>query len=250
MAQISTILKSFAVRDTLNPKVWENPDDPKKATLKPKVKEALTKIANDFKETLGEGVKVDDVVLTGSLSNYNWSEYSDFDLHLIIDYKKFGKQMVLYKDLFNLKKQLYNQKHDFKIYGYPVELYPQDAEEAHFASGVYSIKNNEWISKPSKEKPQLESLVLTKKIDSWVDKIEGLITNIKKEGVSPNEKNIEKLKEKLKDYRKSGLEKEGEYSYENLVFKYLRRSGLLEKLYDTVNRQTDKELSVEVKMLD
>ena len=131
-----------------------------------------------------------------------------------------------------------------------MELYPQDAEEAHFASGVYSIKNNKWISKPSKEKPQLESLVLTKKIDSWVDKIEGLITNIKKEGVSPNEKNIEKLKEKLKDYRKSGLEKEGEYSYENLVFKYLRRSGLLEKLYDTVNRQTDKELSVEVKMLD
>ena len=92
--------------------------------------------------------------------------------------------------------------------------------------------------------------MLTKKIDSWVDKIESLITNIKKEGLSPNEKNVEKLKEKLKDYRKSGLEKEGEYSYENLVFKYLRRSGLLEKLYDTVNRQTDKELSVEVKMLD
>jgi uncharacterized membrane protein YgaE (UPF0421/DUF939 family) len=93
-------------------------------------------------------------------------------------------------------------------------------------------------------------LVLTKKIDSWVDKIESLITSIKKGGLKANEENIQKLKEKLKDYRKSGLEKEGEYSYENLVFKYLRRSGLLEKLYDTVNRQTDKELSVEVKMLD
>ncbi len=101
-----------------------------------------------------------------------------------------------------------------------------------------------------KRKPQLESLVLTKKIDSWVDKIESLITSIKKGGLKANEENIQKLKEKLKDYRKSGLEKEGEYSYENLVFKYLRRSGLLEKLYDTVNRQTDKELSVEVKMLD
>jgi uncharacterized membrane protein YgaE (UPF0421/DUF939 family) len=92
--------------------------------------------------------------------------------------------------------------------------------------------------------------VLTKKIDSWVEKIENLIKNIKKEGLSANEENVEKLKEKLKDYRKSGLEKEGEYSYENLVFQYLRRSGLLEKLYDTVNRQTDKELSVEVKMID
>jgi hypothetical protein len=152
--------------------------------------------------------------------------------------------------LFGLKKQVYNQKHDIKIYGYPVELYPQDAEEAHFASGVYSIQDDKWISKPSKDKPQLESLVLTKKIDSWVEKIQNLIKNIKKEGLSANEENVEKLKEKLKDYRKSGLEKEGEYSYENLVFKYLRRSGLLEKLYDTVNRQTDKELSVEVKMLD
>jgi hypothetical protein len=58
------------------------------------------------------------------------------------------------------------------------------------------------------------------------------------------------LKDKLKNYRKSGLEKEGEYSYENLVFKYLRRSGLLEKLYNTISRQTDKELSVEVKLVD
>ena len=58
------------------------------------------------------------------------------------------------------------------------------------------------------------------------------------------------MKDKLKNYRKSGLEKEGEYSYENLVFKYLRRSGLLEKLYNTISRQTDKELSVEVKLVD
>jgi hypothetical protein len=250
MAQISTILKSFAVKDTLNPKVWENYEEGNKATLKPKVKEALMKIADDFHQTLGDDVEVKDIVLTGSLSNYNWSEFSDFDLHLIIDYKQFGKQAQLYRDLFGLKKQVYNQKHDIKIYGYPVELYPQDAEEAHFASGVYSIQDDKWISKPSKEKPQLESLVLTKKIDSWVEKIQNLIKNIKKEGLAANEKNVEKLKEKLKDYRKSGLEKEGEYSYENLVFKYLRRSGLLEKLYDTVNRQTDKELSVEVKMLD
>lgn len=250
MGQISTILKSFKVRDTLNPKVWDNYDNGGKATLKPKVQDALEKIAKDFEDVLGEDVKVEDVVLTGSLSNYNWSEFSDFDLHLIIDFKQFGKQAQLYKDLFGLKKQLYNDKHDIKIYNYPVELYPQDAEEAHFASGVYSVKNKTWISKPSKQKPQLESLVLTKKIDSWVEKIESLITNVKKQGLKANEENIEKLKQKLKDYRKSGLEKEGEYSYENLVFKYLRRSQLLQKLYDTINRQTDKELSVEVKMLD
>jgi hypothetical protein len=250
MAQQSTILKSFSVKDFLNPKIWENPDNVKESLLKPKVREALLKIAEDFGESLGEEVKVEDVVLTGSLSNYNWSQFSDFDLHLIIDYEQFGKQAQLYRDLFGLKKQVYNQKRNIKIYGYEVELYPQDAEETHFASGVYSVKNDEWLTKPSKEKPQIEYSVLNKKIDTWVEKIETLITSVKKEGLIANEKNIEKLKERLKDYRKSGLEKTGEFSYENLVFKYLRRAGLLEKLYDTVNRQTDKELSVEVKMLD
>jgi ribosomal protein L17 len=96
----------------------------------------------------------------------------------------------------------------------------------------------------------LERSVLTNKIDSWKEKIENLITNVKKTGLKANEEKIDKLKQKLKDYRKSGLEKEGEYSYENLVFKYLRRSKLLEKLYDTVSRQMDKELSVEVKLVD
>lgn len=250
MAQLSTILQSFSVRDTLNPRVWENYDDASEAVIKPKVRDALMKIAEAFGDTLIDDLEVEDAVLTGSLSNYNWSEYSDFDLHLIIDYKQFGKQAQLYRDLFGLKKQIFNNKHDIKIFGYEVELYPQDSEEMHFASGVYSVLNDEWISKPSKENPQLERGVLTTKIDGWKDKIENLITNIKKEGLKANEEKVEKLKKKLKDYRKSGLEKVGEYSYENLVFKYLRRSGLLEKLYNTVSRQTDKELSVEVKMID
>ena len=65
-----------------------------------------------------------------------------------------------------------------------------------------------------------------------------------------SEKQIENLKDKLKDYRKTGLEKEGEYSYENLVFKYLRRSNLIEKLYNTITKQTDKELSVEIRKVE
>jgi len=53
------------------------------------------------------------------------------------------------------------------------------------------------------------------------------------------------LKTKLKEYRNSGLEKDGELSYENLVFKFLRRSGHIQKLFDRLNKTLDKELSVE-----
>jgi predicted nucleotidyltransferase len=218
--------------------------------MKPKVKNALLKIADKFSENLSEDLKVEDIILTGSLANYNWSNYSDFDLHLVIDFKQFGKQAELYKELFSLKKQLFNQNHDIKIFGYEVELYAQDSDESHFSTGVYSVKNDEWITAPSKEKSQIDREVFKTKINSWKEKIENLIKNIKKDGIKSSEKQIDSLKEKLKDYRKSGLEKEGEYSYENLVFKYLRRSKLIEKLYNTIVKQTDKELSVETRKIE
>jgi len=208
------------------------------------------KISDKFAENLSDKLKIKDIVLTGSLSNYNWSKYSDFDLHLIIDYSQFGKQEDLYKELFSLKKQLFNQNHDIKIFGYEVELYAQDSEEAHFATGVYSVKDDKWVSVPSKKDAQIDKEVFKTKINSWKEKIENLITNIKKDGMKSSEKQIENLKDKLKDYRKTGLEKEGEYSYENLVFKYLRRSNLIEKLYNTITKQTDKELSVEIRKVE
>ena len=44
------------------------------------------------------------------------------------------------------------------------------------------------------------------------------IEDAKSEG---NVETLKGLKDKLKDYRQSGLNKDGEFSYENLVFKYL-----------------------------
>ncbi len=250
METSSIIIDSFSLRDTLNPKIWEHPEEPKNSKMKPRVQKALEKIANAFIDDLGDDIKISDIVLTGSLANYNWSKFSDFDLHVIIDFSQFGKQNELYKELFNLKKQLFNQKHDIRIFGYEVELYPQDSEETHYASGVYSVLNDEWIHKPEKENFELDKNLLKTKISNWKNKIEDLIINVKEVGQKANEKNIKTLKDKLKEYRTSGLEKEGEFSYENLVFKYLRRSGIIGKLYDIINQETDKELSVETKKVD
>ena len=83
------IIKSFIVKDTLNPKVWDSPNDVKKAKMKPEIKKGLLDIAKEFIEFLDEDVFIEDIILTGSLSNYNWSEYSDFYLHIIIDLDQF-----------------------------------------------------------------------------------------------------------------------------------------------------------------
>ena len=101
--------------------------------------------------------------------------------------------------------------------------------------------NNEWITKPKKFKLEIDKEVLKNKIDCWAEKIE--------KGIESDEtKTLDSIKEKLKDYRKSGLEKDGELSYENLVFKFLRRSGHIQKLFDTSNDVIDKGLSIERKL--
>lgn len=247
MNKFQQIINSFSVQETLNPKIWETPENPQKATMIPKVKNALTRIAEEFINYLGEEVFVEDIVLTGSLANFNWSEFSDFDLHILVDLQQFEDEAPLYKELYNLKKQVFNDKHDIKIFGYDVELYAQDNEEPHFATGVYSIMNNDWVTKPKKFENGIDKSVLEKKIKNWTEKIDKVLDFEESED---NVKSIESIKEKLKNYRKSGLEKEGELSYENLVFKFLRRSGHIEKLFDSSNKAKDKELSIERKLED
>ncbi len=126
-------------------------------------------------------------------------------------------------------------------------LLAQDSEEPHFATGVYSVLNDEWVTKPKKIDIEIDRGVLEKKIKNWTEKIDKVIES---EHSEDDIKLIDSIKEKLKNYRKSGLEKEGELSYENLVFKFLRRSGHIEKLFDISNKAVDKELSVERKLED
>lgn len=247
MSKFSKIFQSFSLKETLNPKVWKNPTDPDKAVMIPKVRQALLRIAEQFIEYLGEDVFVEDVVLTGSLANFNWSEFSDFDLHIHVNLEDFEENAPLYKELYDLKKFIFNERHNIKIFGYDVELYAQDTEETHYSSGVYSVMNDEWINNPKKMEFELDQEVLKEKIKTWTDKIDNALET---EGSKDDVKVLENLRKKLKEYRQSGLEKDGELSYENLVFKFLRRSGHIEKLFNSMYQAVDKELSVERKLED
>ena len=236
----NNIIKSFTSKDTLNPKIWS--DD----TLIPKVRTRLIEISNEFIEFLGVPIIVDDIIFTGSLANYNWSEFSDIDLHVVCDFKQFDEEMLpLYQELFKVKKTIFNTNHDIKIYGYEVELYVQDSNEAHFSPGVYSVMFDQWIEKPKKENPRIDTVILKKKISHWTDMIDTIVENSDLKEIDSLREYIQKFKDKLKKYRSSGLRNEGEYSIENLVFKYLRRSGHLEKLFNLENDLLDRTLSLD-----
>ena len=242
MSNLKNILSSFHLQDELNPKIWESSDK-----MSPKVRERLLDIAYEFIEFLGVDVIVSDVVMMGSLANFNWSKYSDVDLHLIADFEQFSeKELPLYEELFKLKKTLFNDKHNIKIYGYDVELYVQDDVKA-FSSGEYSVLFDEWKSKPKKENVEIDINLIKTKSEHWMKIIDEVIDNLDDKSMESGVDSINKIKDKLKKYRTAGLESGGEMSDENLVFKVLRRNGYIQKLFDFQNEYQDKKLSLKEK---
>lgn len=245
MSDLKSILSSFRLQDELNPKIWESPNK-----MSSKVRDRLIDIAYEFIEFLGVDVIISDVVMTGSLANFNWSRFSDVDLHLIADFEQFSeKELPLYEELFRLKKTLFNDKHDITIYGYDVELYVQNDVEAHFSSGEYSVLFDEWKNKPKKEKVKIDTELIKNKSEHWMKIIDEVIDNSDDKSFESGVESIDKVKDKLKKYRTAGLEGGGEMSDENLVFKVLRRNGYIQKLFDFQNEYQDKKLSLKEKSI-
>ena len=245
MTNEKKIINSFYLQDELNPNVWTFPDDPNDAKLKPEIRERLLKISEIFIDFIDIEIFVHDIILIGSLTGYNWSEFSDFDVHILYDFSDAGDKKELYQELFRLKKTVFNAAHDIFIKGFEVEVFVQDLNEDEKSIGSYSVLNDEWIRLPKKDDFEIDTKKVTEKSEQWMDIIDGVLENAEDEDLSEAIKLVKKYREKLRKYRTCGLEKEGEYSYENLVFKFLRRNGYLAKLENFKNKITDKKLSLE-----
>ncbi len=77
------IIRSFRAKDILCPNIFKRTD--KTYEMRDDVKKRLSEISDNFIDSLGVEFFIHDIVLTGSLANFNWSEYSDVDLHILID---------------------------------------------------------------------------------------------------------------------------------------------------------------------
>ena len=235
------IIKSFKSKDTLSNQIFEG--DKGKFMMRDDIKTALLKIGDDFIESLGVEFFIHDIVLTGSLANYNWSNFSDVDLHIVIDYKESKYNSEILKEFFDAKKNIWNEKHNIVIKGYDVELYVQDVNEEHVSSGVYSILHDKWIIEPEQKNPNIDDRMILQKGEEYMKKIDNIIGKGVKGVDVLND--IENIRTKIKSFRQSGLDSGGEYSYENLTFKLLRRNGYIGKLLKLKITLTDKKLSVE-----
>jgi len=237
--KIKSDLFDLSIKKELNQSIW---DGEKLNTL---VRERLLKIADDFIEDLEivEKEDIEDIRLTGSLANYNYTSYSDIDLHIIIDFQKLSADEKFIESFFKNKRTIWNNEHDITIKGFDVELYVEDDNEEHHSTGIYSVLNDEWYKKPKPTKKKIDKKAVFKKVEDIINRYKELV----EEGGT--ESNYKKLFKKIVDMRRAGLEKEGEYSIENLAFKILRRAGIIEKIVNTFKELHDKLLTLDERKL-
>jgi hypothetical protein len=216
------------INKRLNPKIWNGAD------LLPEVAAKLEEIARAFEEFIGIELDVIDYTITGSNANFTWTEFSDLDLHIIISGTPSDEQ----RELFNAKKALWAEQHNITVKSLPVECYVQGEDEPHHSTGVYSIVKNQWLVKPKKIKPEVDDSAVEAKKDSILHDIEAAL-------LSKDLNKLRTVKEKITKMRKAGLERAGEWSTENLVFKILRNLGLIDEITDKIRELEDQELSLE-----
>jgi hypothetical protein len=230
---------SFKKNDELEPHFWSD------NKLDPKISNRLTRIANDFIEGIEVPVEIEDIRFTGSLANYNWSKYSDVDLHIVVDFDKIDEDTELVKSFFDSIRMRWNDTHDIKIHGYEVEIYIENVGDVHKSSGIYSISNDEWVVEPDPTSVDIDFHQARKKsddIETQVNLLQHILHNGKYQSVLNN---IERLKDKIRRMRKAGLDSPAqEFSSENIAFKILRREEILQKLNDLKYDAYDKLMSV------
>jgi predicted nucleotidyltransferase len=233
------LITSFEVQSNLNSDIWEGNQ------MRPEISERLREIAEEFIEKLDlTRVDIKDIILTGSLANYNWSAYSDLDVHIVIDFRDIAEDEGLVKKYFDAVRSNWNRKHDIKVKGFEVELYVQDDDESHTSTGVYSLLNDTWILEPSREQREIDKVNIFKKARHIMRDIDKVQSRLDRQEYESALELGHRVKDKIKRMRSGGLDTGGIYSTENLAFKVLRRGGYMGKLIDALNLAYDAQQSL------
>ena len=232
--------------DVLNPKFWEDTKDGNKLTTG--IRKKLEAIAKEFYtkyDEIAKNVPIKDIQLTGSLANFSYTEFSDLDIHVLVDFDKIDAPKKVTKAAFDGIRFIWNLRHDIILRGHEVELYVQDFDEAHTSTGLYSILNDEWVKEPINNPPDIRDEDVEQKYRSLATEIEKLESKLLGTANAPsNAKELYKLATKRKDkimkMRKEALSKGGEFSVGNLAFKKLRNNGYIGKLIDLISKSYDR----------
>jgi predicted nucleotidyltransferase len=233
------LITSFEVQSSLNSEIWNG------AEMRPEIVARLREIAEEFINNLDlPEMTIIDIILTGSLANYNWSKYSDLDVHIVVDFLSIDENEGLVKKYFDAVRSNWNRKHNIKIKGYDVEIYVQDDDEKHESTGIYSLLHDRWELKPEREAYPINKVAIYKKSRNLIRDIDKAVAFFNRQQYGDTVEMGNNIKSKIKRMRQTGLERSGIFSSENLAFKVLRRSGYMKKLFDVVSDAYDQQKSL------
>ena len=243
-------VQSLKVKTELSLKIWDRDDNYK---MHPEIRRKLLEASDYFVaycelEKFGLNPPVRDVILTGSLANYNWSIYSDLDVHVVMDMS--GMDDVTRKVLaayLELRKKQFSEQHDIRIASYEVEMYVQDGMAGLVALGVYSIRRDEWVRFPEKYEKSIDWEMVKRKSSAYMEIMDDAQKALSFGSVKSKAALLERLNsvwKKIKAERRAGLEESGEFAVENLIFKVLRRNGYIQKLLDLRSKLISEKLSL------
>lgn len=226
------IKENFEIHKTLNPNLFNLED----STLKEDVRERLIEIADLFVENLKENkipIKVIDYWLLGSNAAYNYGEFSDIDLHIIVNTDIVEDSNIL-KLLYDYVRSSFNKNYNILVKGQEVEIYLEDMNITAVSNGIYSLKKDRWIKIPKKEDPTTYDIESTEEYKKW----KNLYKNLK-------DTEIEDFINNLYLLRKESLSKDGEYGLGNLIFKQFRNEGILDDLKERLYQYESAKLTLE-----
>ena len=229
------MLREYETQSTLNPKLWHGD------RLRPKLRAGFLKIAKEFYNFLETDATILDIIIIGSSANYNWTDHSDIDLHVVINYLQVGDNLHLVNNYMHAKKSIWNNNYPLTYKGMNIELYAQDSnQEMHSTVGSYSLLHDKWIRKPSADVISVDDAAIQQKAEPYAYEIDSL-----KQTDPHIDQRIQNIKQRLRHLRQTGLEAKGEYSIENMAYKYLRNKGYLERLKRLEQKVTMGRLAVE-----
>jgi len=228
MRLLDYITEKFAItlryHSRLNSKMWHNTQ--LNDGIAEKVLEQALAYAK-FCKIPKERIK--DVVITGGNVGYNFTKFSDVDAHVLVDLSGLSAERFQNKQ-FEYKKK-WQDSHSVTIAGYPLEVFAANADEKiPDGQGVYSVLHNKWVIVP--EHQDWKSIVSN---PFFLSKMHHTYDTAEQLAVDGSKEEIEEFSNKLWKGRGAGLQRGGEFSYENLIFKNLRNLGTLDKLKKRAN---------------
>ena len=229
------------ISQSLDPSVWDLPDTPNpilKETHRMWIHEFITQALQSHGYTHADQWL--SLVLTGSLTTYQYSPESDCDVSLFIDAENFPEwsraEMIGIMTEYCDGVLLPGTTHPMQCYVVAHEFSKKDLYKPGLRSG-YDLTEGKWIVPPEKDrvhdvKQEMNSTYVSAL--EGADKMERLLRYEPYKAVMYY-KQIHRRRQRDMQLGK------GDYSTSNIVYKMLDSRGLLDKIHNLIPNYTDNE---------